>query len=485
MSSMNVVLRLLAAFCLVCVQVRAGASEARSGLALARQLNEAFVEVAAKVSPAVVVITVVQKPAPISAQSDDSLSDPLPRDFWRFFHKQYEEQAPEKSIGQGSGIIIRPDGYVLTNGHVVEDTESIEVRLHDGRLFKAKLCGLDPLSDVAVVKIDAKGLPIAVLADSDKTRVGEFAIAIGAPYNLDYSVTFGHVSAKGRWNVIDGYEGATMDQDFIQTDALINPGNSGGPLLNIDGEVIGLNTLIRGFHSGIGFAVPSNLAKEVSDQLIAKGKYSRAWLGVAIHGLRDDPETVRSLNGPSEGVVVERILPGGPAAKSELARNDVIVAVEGKHVSTTQQLRAEIRSKPIGNPVRLEVFRDGKNLQVRVTPTEMAESSVLAGSQPSPALESHSDTLGLVVHTLTRGLADRFGLSVTNGVLVLGVEEGTPAARQGIKRGDIITSLDHQSVSNANQFHESLKKADLKKGVTLSLLSGKAARSETLKENGE
>src|SRR5436190_4606669 len=249
-------------------------------LQLARQLNSAFVQVAERLSPTVVVINVVQAITSAEDEEEDGHFDSMPPGFWRHFHEQFKR--PEQTLGQGSGVIIRGNGYILTNRHVVEDAESIDVRLKDGRSFKASVRGVDPQSDVAVIKIDAEGLPVAILADSAKTRVGEFAIAIGAPFSLDFSVTFGHVSAKGRSNVVDGYEGATMDQDFIQTDALINPGNSGGPLVNIEGEVIGINTLIRGMHTGIGFAVPSNLAREIADQLIADGKFMRPWLGIAI-----------------------------------------------------------------------------------------------------------------------------------------------------------------------------------------------------------
>src|SRR6266581_4562879 len=283
--------------CLLLAPPTASANEPSANLELARQLNLAFVEVAEKVSPTVVVINVVQKPSASSQDDEEDVPyDTVPREFRRFFRRQSQEQAPEKSRGQGSGVIIRPDGHILTNSHVVEDAETIEVRLQDGRTFKAKVRGVDPQSDVAVIKIDAKGLPIATLADSSKTRVGEFAIAIGAPFSLDYSVTFGHVSAKGR-HVISGDEGAAMDQDFIQTDANINPGNSGGPLVNIDGEVIGVNALIRGLRTGIGFAIPSNLAREISDKLIADGKITRAWLGVGIRSLSDYTEFRDTVKG--------------------------------------------------------------------------------------------------------------------------------------------------------------------------------------------
>src|ERR1043166_6595969 len=229
-----------------------------TAIEVARQLNQAFVDVAEKVTPAVVVINVIQKASVITPEEDSDDPSGSFREFRRQFQLPYEELPQEKAFGQGSGVIIREDGYILTNGHVIEDAEKITVRLHDGRVFKGRVRGVDPKSDVAVVKIDAKGLPVAALADSAKTRVGEFAIAIGAPFSLDYSVTYGHVSAKSRSNILQGSAAVSMDQDFIQTDANINPGNSGGPLVNINGEVIGINTLIRGLHTGIGFAIPSS-----------------------------------------------------------------------------------------------------------------------------------------------------------------------------------------------------------------------------------
>src|SRR5262245_13297143 len=313
-----------------------------SNLDLVRQLNQAFVEVAERVSPAVVVINVTEKPPQWLPDADENekTNSPgsMPREFWRQFHQQFEEDLPEQ--GQGSGVIIRKDGYILTNRHVVDNAEKIQVRLRDGRTFAAVVRGVDPQSDVAVIKIDADNLPVARLADSSKTRVGEFAIAIGAPFSYDYSVTFGHVSAKGRSNVVPAFEGgAVMDQDFIQTDANINPGNSGGPLVNIDGEDIGINTLNRGLHSGIGFAVPSNLAREISDKLIADGKFTRAWLGVSIRGLKEDADMREKIKAVDDGVLVSAIVADGPAAKSELRTGDVITTVDGQRVGTVQELR--------------------------------------------------------------------------------------------------------------------------------------------------
>src|SRR5436190_17990639 len=264
-------------------------------IALARQLNMAFTEVPEKVSPSVVVLTVHQK---FNTNEDDSSPlDSLTPELRRYFRERQIEIP-----AQGSGVIIRDDGYILTNGHVVEDADKIEVRLHDGRKYIGKVRGVDTKSDVAVVKIEETNLPAAKLADSTRTKVGEFAIAIGAPFSLDYTVTFGHVSAKSRSDIVTEAGSGLVDQDFIQTDALINPGNSGGPLVNIDGEVIGINTLIRGMHTGIGFAIPSSLAREVSDQLVKEGKFTRAMLGARLRSFREDPELRGSVKNLNDGV---------------------------------------------------------------------------------------------------------------------------------------------------------------------------------------
>lgn len=464
---------------------------ASAGLDLARQLNDAFSQVAENASGSVVVISVVQRPAGAAGDADASDGgDSMPREFWRFFRRPGEPLIPEPTRGKGSGVIIREDGYILTNGHVVEDAQSIQVRLKDGRSFPAKVRGIDAKSDVAVVKIDAKGLPVAKLGDSDKTRVGEFAIVIGAPFDLDYSVTFGHVSAKGRSNILQGYEAASMDQDYLQTDALMNPGNSGGPLLNLDGEVIGINTLIRGMHSGIGFAIPSNLAREISDQLVAKGKFTRAWLGIAIRGLRDGPPGGEPIRGVEEGVIVEGIVPEGPAAKSELQKGDVITAVAGRKVRSPKELRAEIRGKAIGQPVALGVFRTdltghGKAMEVEVKPAEWLEAKpVMARAERGP--EERLETgFGLAVHPLTPELAKKLGAASAQGVVVIAVEEKSPAARGGILPGDIVLSIDQQKIGTPKDFRQAVKAGDLKKGVAVSVFSEKKQRVLVLKEGKE
>ena len=459
-------------------------SVASPALDLAKQLNQAFIEVADRVSPSVVVINVTQKAAAPSPNGDDgSPWDALPREFRRYFHQQFEQQAPEKTHGQGSGVIIRKDGYILTNRHVVENAEKIEVRLKDGRRFVATVRGEDQQSDVAVIKIDANDLPSAALADSAQTRVGEFAIAIGAPFALDYSVTFGHVSAKGRSGVI--YD-PSMDQDFIQTDANINPGNSGGPLVNIDGQVIGINTLISGLRTGIGFAIPINLAKEVADKLISNGKFTRAWLGIGIKGLRDDSDFSDLVKGVTNGVIVQSIVPDGPAAKSELRPTDVITAVDGNSVGTAQQLKTEIRRKQIGSSVMLDVFRHGRQIKVLVH-TGAWEETAAGGDETRPAAARPDETnaLGLTVQALTHELANQFQTGMTPGVIVTEVERRGLADRKQIKPGDIITEVNQQPVTNPKEFRAALKNADPKHGVILNLISGKTSRFEIVKDGDE
>ena len=470
------------------------AKEPPSAIDLARTLNQAFIEVADKVSPAVVVIRVAHKPDYSEPGDEDNpFFDLLPREFRRRFEER-RQRSPRRSRepifdAEGSGTVIREDGYILTNRHVVEEADRIKVRFKDGKEYNAEVRGEDAQSDLAVIKIGAKGLTIARLADSSKTRVGEFAIAIGAPFSLDYSVTFGHVSAKGR-HIIPGEEGAVMDQDFIQTDANINPGNSGGPLVNIDGEVIGINALIRGPRTGIGFAIPSNLAKEISEKLIADGKVTRAWLGVGIRSLGDYTEFKETVKGVDDGVVVYTVQPEGPASKSDLKPSDIITAVDGKRVSTPQDLKNEIRGKKIGSTVTLDVARpEGagkvKNLKIKVKAEEWPDETMPVVNQRRATSEGMTSNLGVTVKNLTRDLAKQYGVEMTEGVVVSDVEADSPAARSGIKDGDVITEINHQKVTSPKQFQEAIKNADARKGVVINLISGGTSRFELLKDSGD
>ena len=345
------------------------AGEPSEALKLAQQLNQAFVEVAVSVSKSVVVVRVASKPRArggFGSPFNSPFFDQLPEEYRKFFERQQEEreEQPRRSRprgpvfdGQGSGLVYREDGIILTNRHVVENAEKVQIVFRGGKEYDGEVLGVDRQSDIAVVKIDATGLTAAKMGDSDKTKVGEFAIAVGSPYELDYSVTIGHVSAKERRVFPDQ---AMFDQDFIQTDASINPGNSGGPLVNIYGEVIGINTLIRGVNTGIGFAVPVNLARRVADMLIEDGKVTRAWRGVHITTLREDDDYRDLAVGIEDGVVVRQFVSGGPAENSDLELADVITSVDGNRVKSADELKRELRLKKVGDSVTLGLMRNGE-----------------------------------------------------------------------------------------------------------------------------
>ena len=473
-----------------------------TAIELARQLNQAFIDVAEKVSPAVVVVRVAHKASYVDAEEEDGVSpffDMLPPEFRPEFRRRLEEQRDKQREKQekdrqsnrepifdasGSGVVIRKEGFILTNRHVVEGADKIRVHFRDGTEFPGEVRGVDAQSDVAVIKIDTKGrdLVVARLGDSDKTRVGEFAIAIGAPFELDYSVTFGHVSAKGRSRIIPD---PAADQDFIQTDANINPGNSGGPLVNIDGDVIGINTLIRGLRTGIGFAIPSNLAREVAEKLITDGKLVRAYLGIQIHALSDDTAYRDAITGVREGVVVYKIPPETPAKRSDLRAGDVITAVDGRPVATPQQLRNAIRGKKIGAPVILDVHRFGKNLKVEVKPEAWPEDGAPVIARKPAASEDKAQSFGLTVQPITKELSEQYGLESSEGVLVTEVHSGSVADQKGLKPGDVITEIAGKPVANLKQFQQSMKGVDPVKGVIIIVTSRGTSRVELLKEGGE
>ena len=477
----------LAAAVVIAAGPRTGAKDSPA-LVMARQLNEAFVEVADKVSPTVVVIDIRQKVNEKDTDEGGSFWDILPPDLRRHFQKHGEGQhhhgeANQQWLeGEGSGIIISPDGYILTNNHVVEDADEIVVRLKDGRAFAGEVKGVDPESDVALVKIKASGLTPAKLGDSEATRVGEFVLAIGAPFELNDTVTVGHVSAKGRIFEHDA------DQDFIQTDAKILPGNSGGPLVNLYGEVIGINTMIEGLDTGIGFAVPINLAKRVKDHLMTEGKFTRSLLGIHIHELKNDSDYL-SLDGAlapdaREGVVVEAILPGGPASKSDLRPGDVITSVDGKTVQTVRQLRDEVADKKPGRLTVLSVVRGKEHLNIKVTPGIMPVAEELTAKTHGSRNAIEPASLGLTVQGLTKDLAQEYGVEVVGGVLVTAVEQDSPADVHGIRAGDVITEINRQRITTLRQFRDAVKSADPKRGMTVNLVGESGSRFVVLKNSG-
>jgi serine protease Do len=442
-------------------------SAAEAGKDVVHQLNNAFAKVFETVAPSVVIIEITKKSeANDGSAFDDLLFQDPPDD--NNPHAIPRGALPVQS--EGSGFIVRPDGYICTNYHVVEGADKIEVKLKDGRDFSAKVVGTDEKTDIAVIKIEAKDLPVVQLGDSEAVRVGEFAFAIGAPFKLDYTFTYGVVSGKGRSKLISnvGYSIA----DYLQTDASINPGNSGGPLCDIDGKVIGMNTLINGLNRGLGFAIPANMIKEIGTELIAGHKIVRPWLGIRIESLGDDPSIRDLFQGLEKGVVVRTIEADAPANKSQLRPFDVITQVDGAAVATDSQLQHEILKKRVGQSVELTVWRKGRTMKIPVTTGELpgevsrASNETVRPNQPKP---EDIGKFGLQVQDLGKEVAERLHLAVAQGVIVTDVSENSIASQQDIQREDVITEIDGKPVTNVQTFRDALNKADPKRGVLLYL----------------
>src|SRR6266481_6424450 len=441
---------------------------AEAGKDVVHQLNNAFAKVFETVAPSVVIIE-------ISKKNEISESSPLDD---LFFQGPPDENNPRRNPGalrpiqsEGSGFIVRPDGYIFTNFHVVEGADKIDVKLRDGRNFSGRVVGTDEKTDIAVVKIDAKDLPVVRLGDSDAVRVGQFAFAIGAPFKLDYTFTYGVVSGKGRSKLFQ--TGGYSISDYLQTDASINPGNSGGPLCDIDGKVIGMNTLINGMNRGLGFAIPINMAKEIGAELVAGHKIMRPWLGIRIETLGDDP-TIRDLfKGADKGVLVRTIEADAPASKSDLRPFDVITQVDGTPIETDSQLQHEILKKKIGQNVQLTVWRKGQTIKVPMKtgelPNEIARASNALPTPPRQPSQENVGKFGLQVQELTAEVAKRLKLPVQQGVIVTDVEDNSIAAAQDIQREDVVTEVDGKPVTNVQSFRDALNKADPKRGVLLYL----------------
>jgi serine protease Do len=451
------------------------------GLESLRQSGQAFRGVAKKVSPAVVFIQVEQE---VAAQDPTQLSppgSPFGDEFFRHFfgeppRSQRPRQAPSKrrSVGQGSGFIISPDGYILTNNHVVDKADKVRVKTQDGREYTAKVVGADPPSDLAVIKIDKSDLPFLDLGDSDRLEVGDWVLAVGNPFGLSHTLTAGIVSAKGRNGIgLNDYE------NFIQTDAAINPGNSGGPLVDLDGEVVGINTAIfsrSGGYIGIGFAIPVNMARQIRDQLIEHGEVTRGRLGAYIQDLTTDLAESFGLK-DTQGILVSEVMEGSSAEKAELRRGDVIRRVDGEKVSGAAELRNRIALTPPGTEVVLTVLRDGKEKKLTAVVGKLEGESGPA-TKPGKLPE-----IGLGLQALTPELAERLGYQGEKGVLIAAVAPNSPAADAGIERGDLIQEIDRQEVSDPDEAHRILMAA---KGKTHLLLirHGESTRYLTLKSEG-
>ena len=422
---------------------------------------DSFVELAKKSSPSVVNISTVK-----IVKGGGAFFPQFPgghpfQDFFDFFEKFQQTPYPKeyKQQSLGTGFIIGKDGHILTNNHVVEQADGITVKLSDNTEFEAKVIGRDPKTDLALIKIETNSeLSPLQFGDSDALEIGEWVIAIGNPFGLGHTVTAGIVSAKFRRLVAGSYD------NFIQTDASINPGNSGGPLLNIKGEVVGINTAIfskNGGSVGIGFAIPINMAKDLLPQL-EKGKIIRGWLGVSIQEITPELKDKLALKSV-EGVLVGDVVSNSPAEKAGIERGDVIVSFDNKEIKEVNDLPYIVASTPTDSVVDLKLIRNGKEKTIKVTVGMLKDDE-----EPPASGETAAFNLGITLENLTPQLSKKFGIQEQNGVIVMQVEPGSIASEIGIRSGDIILEIDHQSIKNVDQFYKIL--GEFKEEDTLLLL---------------
>jgi len=440
-------------------------------------LQNAFVHVAKVVKPSVVQITTEKTITYRYWDPFGDLEDFFNSPFDQFFGKPKRKQPKtfkKKQEGLGSGFIVDPKGYILTNNHVIEGVDRILVKLFgDEHKYPAKVIGTDPKTDLALIKINVKRLlPAVILGDSDKIQVGEWAIAIGNPMGLDETVTVGVISAKGR----SGF-GITQYEDFIQTDAAINPGNSGGPLVNIKGEVIGINTFILAPYAAqnIGFAIPINLAKTVFKQLKEKGKVVRGYLGVWLQPLTEDLAKSFGLK-DTKGAVVSQVIKDSPAEKAGFKEGDVIVEFDGKKVEDVRDLQMKVADTPVEKKVEIKVWRDGKFITLRVKVGEMPEESKIAKE------EEAGFWMGMKVEGITDEMIDKYGLENKEGVIVVEVEPDSPAYEANIIPGSVIKKIDRYSIRNYSDFLKAKERVSSKKYISIYVAVNGQGRFVVLKK---
>jgi serine protease Do len=426
-----------------------------------------FADLAERTSPAVVNIQ-TSKTIGGPAAPGQRPRHPL-EEFFGPFGPPFEElfEQPRKVPSLGTGFVISADGYILTNNHVIEDVDKIEVQFEDGRKFEAQVVGRDPRTDVALIKVEAgEALPALPLGDSDSVRPGDWVVAIGNPFGLAHTVTAGIVSARHR--EINADPDARRFDDFIQTDAAINPGNSGGPLINLAGEVIGINTAINPRANTIGFAVPVNIAKGILPELRNAGKVSRGWLGVYIQPIEPEMAEILGLD-DTKGALVSKVEPGSPADEAGLKSGDVVVEFDGRPIEKMEELPRYVAGAGVGKELKLVALRKGQRKSFAVTLGELDAGVEEASATPS---EAEKPRYGLSVQELTPELGQQLGMEGAKGVIVTQVEPGSPADDAGIRRRDVILEVNQRPVASVKDFRAALGSGD--KGALLLVRRGEA-----------
>ena len=453
--------------------IGAGSADSASARpAPVRMVPESFTQLAEMVGPAVVNIRTVKtvhgggpvfrhfQRGPFGDKDQDQ--DQF-RDFFEKFFGGEGQPRDFKQRSLGSGFIIDQEGFIVTNNHVIEDADEIRVILKDEKEYDAKIVGRDPNTDLALIKIqDGSRFPVTPLGDSDGLKVGQWVVAIGSPFGLEQTVTAGIVSAKGR--VI----GSGPYDDFIQTDASINPGNSGGPLLNMEGEVVGINTAIIASGQGIGFAIPINLAKGIIEQLKASGEVTRGWLGVGIQPLSDEMREYYGLD-DGQGVLVSQVFPGDPADQAGIQAQDIIIGVNGGKIEDARDLTGMIASLPVGSTANVRVIRDGKEKTFKVTIAKREDQRTASRGRKGPQEDA---ALGIRVSEITPEIARRFNLEDTDGIIVVDVARGSKAAESGLQPGDIIKEVNRKAIGSVQEFESAIAKIDPGEAVQLFVRRG-------------
>ena len=433
-------------------------------------------DVVKKVLPAVVSIESKAKPTKIrdSRKRNPGMDDPrIPDELRKFFEqfKDREDEGPEDGAGGfGSGFVVDPSGVIVTNNHVIEGSDKVEITLHDGRKFTSTDIKGDPKTDLAIVRIKASNLPILEFGDSDAMEIGDRVLALGAPFGLTGSVTSGIISAKGRSLRLNFYE------DFLQTDAAINPGNSGGPLVNLEGKVVGVNSAIKtrtGGFQGVGMAITSKLTKSIKDQLLKDGMVRRGYLGVTIKDIEDEQVAMKLGVKGAKGVLITSVLDDGPAGKGGVQSGDVIVKVAGQTVKNSQTLQFAVASLPLGKPAEFLVVRDGKEMTLKVTIEEQPKQFGVSRGIPQrtpekPKIEGdmNLDKLGIEVGEMNSDLAEKYGYKPgTRGVAIIKVDRDSLGFQSGLRVGMLIAKVDKKSVKTSSELKSITENANFDEGM--------------------